>query len=277
MGPWGKRVAAVEALLSGRPLAEVSVHDWPTLDYADNLFIAGGLGAYLARLSRAVPVSLGTPVRALDWSGARLSVETDAGSLAARAAIVTVPMAVLQREAIRFTPPLPDALREAIAGFRPGVYEHVVLHWPGAPFRGPDRLATLIGHRPVPGMLTRIDGTPFHYVELDHAAAAALDGAGPGAASRYARAALAEHFGAAALRGLSVMAATAWRHDPCSLGSWAVVPPGHAAARDVLKAPVADRLWFAGEALSRGQWGTAGGAWQEGERAAEAVVARLAR
>jgi monoamine oxidase len=55
-----------------------------------------------------------------------------------------------------------------------------------------------------------------------------------------------------------------------------VVPPGFFAARDTLKAPVGERIWFAGEALSRAQWGTAGGAWEEGERAAREIVGRLA-
>jgi hypothetical protein len=54
-----------------------------------------------------------------------------------------------------------------------------------------------------------------------------------------------------------------------------VVPPGRYAIRDDLKEAVGDRIWFAGEALSRAQWGTVGGAWQEGERASDAIVERL--
>jgi len=45
------------------------------------------------------------------------------------------------------------------------------------------------------------------------------------------------------------------------------------AARQALRAAVADTVWFAGEALSREQWGTVGGAYAEGVRAAEAVSA----
>jgi monoamine oxidase len=81
-----------------------------------------------------------------------------------------------------------------------------------------------------------------------------------------------EHFGNRAVRDLSVPVATGWRRDPLSLGSWAVVPPGLAPIRIALREPVADRIFFAGEALSREQWGTVGGAWAEGERAAEAVA-----
>ncbi len=276
MGPQGHRVAAIHGLVSGRPLAEVSLHDLPSMEYADNLFIAGGLGAYVGRMARALPIRLGTVAQGIDWSGAGVRIESSAGTLRAKAAIVTTPMAVLQRDAIRFAPALPDRLRDAIHGFTQGVYEHVILHWPDSPFRGADRLASLTGtHREPPGLLTRIDGTPFHFFELDQPTAAQFDRRDSDAPARFARAVLAEHFGHGAIRNLTVMHSTRWRHDPWSGASWAVVPPGLVAIRDILKAPVGERIWFAGEALSRAQCGTAGGAWEEGERAAAEIIRHL--
>jgi hypothetical protein len=165
-----------------------------------------------------------------------------------------------------------------VSGFLSGTYEHVVLHWPGSPFSGPDRLATILGARlNPPGLLTRIDDTPFHYLELDHPTAERLRWGGPDAARRFARAVLAEHFGSRALHGLSIPTVTSWKTDAHALGSWAVAPPGHAPAREHLREPLGHRLWFAGEALSRVQWGTVGGAWEEGERAADAVADALGR
>src|SRR5690606_34629531 len=175
-----------------------------------------------------------------------------------------------------FAPALPEGTQEAIHGFTQGVYEHVVLHWPDSPFKGPDRLASLFGaRREPPGLLTRIDGAPFHFFELDRPMASRLDGRDPDAPGRLARAILADHFGHRAIRNLRVIRSTAWRHDPWSRASWAVVPPGFCAIRDRLKEAVAERIWFAGEALSRAQWGTAGGAWEEGERAAGEIIRRL--
>jgi monoamine oxidase len=276
LGPLGKRVSTIHGLVSGRPLGEVSLHDFPSLEYADNWFIRGGFGAFLARLAEGLPVRLGAAARLVDWSGPGVRIETEAGTLRARAALVTVPTALLQRDAPRFSPTLPSATAAALAGFLPGTYEHVVLHWPGAPFRGPDRLASLLGARhEAPGLLTRLDGTPFHYFELDHPTALALDGAGPDGGARYARSVMRAHFGNRAVRDLSVPVATDWRRDPLSLGSWAVIPPGLAPVRIALRQPVADRIFFAGEALSREQWGTVGGAWAEGERAAAALARRL--
>lgn len=277
LGPWREPIATVHGLVSGRPLGEVSLKDFPSMEYADNRFIAGGLGAYVARLAHRLPIRLATAVRRIDVSGPGVLIESDAGWLRARAAIVTVPPALLQMEAIRFAPELPAELAEAIAGFVAGTYEHVVLHWPGAPFRGPDRLAMLCGtrHRP-PGMLTRIDGTPFHYFELDHPTALALEWH-PLAPAHFAREVLVAHFGYRAVRDLAVPAATSWRRDPFSAGSWSVVPPGRHAVRDAIKQAVAGRLWFAGEFASRAQWGTVGGAWEEGEQAAGEAIRALGR
>jgi monoamine oxidase len=44
-----------------------------------------------------------------------------------------------------------------------------------------------------------------------------------------------------------------------------------------LSEPLRERLWFAGEAAHETLWGTVGGAWEAGERAAEAVLKKLAR
>src|SRR4029079_15186852 len=98
-----------------------------------------------------------------------------------------------------------------------------------------------------PGLLTRIDGAPFHFFELDQPIAASFDRRDIHASYRYAREVLAEQFGYWAIRKLPPLHSTRWRHDPWSRASWAVVPPGLFAIRDVLKAPVGKRIWFAGE------------------------------
>ncbi|MGH1574853.1 flavin monoamine oxidase family protein [Methylobacterium sp. P31] len=278
LGPWRARVAQVHGLVSGRPLSEVSLHDFPSLEYGDNFFLADGYGNYLARLAAGLPVALCAPVTRIDWSGRRVrAMIADGREYRARAVIVTVPIMAL-RDGPAFVPPLPNVIRAAINGFTTGIYEHAVLHWPSSPFRGRDRLAAIHGGRHQPaGLLTRIDGTPFHYYELDLHESAAIDAAGSGTdgVRRHVRAVLADLFGRSRLHDLTIPAVSTWRHDPWSRGSWAVVPPGHAPARQFLRESLADTVWFAGEALSRAQWGTVGGAYAEGTRAAEAIAERI--
>jgi ADP-ribose pyrophosphatase YjhB (NUDIX family) len=45
----------------------------------------------------------------------------------------------------------------------------------------------------------------------------------------------------------------------------------------VLLEPLRNRIWLAGEATHETQWGTVGGAWESGERAADAALRMLAR
>ncbi len=59
------------------------------------------------------------------------------------------------------------------------------------------------------------------------------------------------------------------------MGGFSAAAPGAASSRRVLIEPVGDRLFFAGEAAHETQWGTVGGAWASGERAANAALRTL--
>jgi hypothetical protein len=52
--------------------------------------------------------------------------------------------------------------------------------------------------------------------------------------------------------------------------------PGGQAARRTLQDSMNNRVWFAGEATHERNWGTVGGAWESGERAALAVLRVIA-
>jgi monoamine oxidase len=69
--------------------------------------------------------------------------------------------------------------------------------------------------------------------------------------------------------------ATNWNSEPWVLGAASAAAPGGQPARRILMEPVRDRLWFAGEAVHETLWGTVAGAWESGERAADAAMKRL--
>ena len=64
-----------------------------------------------------------------------------------------------------------------------------------------------------------------------------------------------------------------WRNDPFSLGAYSYVPVDGLSAQAKLAAPLGDKLFFAGEAMSIGHIGTVHGAIQSGRRAAREVLA----
>jgi len=78
-------------------------------------------------------------------------------------------------------------------------------------------------------------------------------------------------------RKLKPLAESRWAHDPFARGAYSHALPGHAGDRAVLAAPVDGRLFFAGEATSPNFFSTAHGARDSGERAAEEVIASLAK
>src|SRR5438105_11240856 len=68
---------------------------------------------------------------------------------------------------------------------------------------------------------------------------------------------------------------TRWNAEPWVLGAASSAAPGAQASRKVLMEPLGNRIWFAGEAAHETLWGTVGGAWESGERAATQALRRI--
>ena len=69
--------------------------------------------------------------------------------------------------------------------------------------------------------------------------------------------------------------ATRWNNEPWVLGASSAAAPGAQSVRKVLTEPLSNRIFLAGEATHETLWGTVNGAWESGERAADAVVKLL--
>src|SRR5215470_16313102 len=82
-------------------------------------------------------------------------------------------------------------------------------------------------------------------------------------------------YGAEVRKAVKRTSVTRWDHDPWTFGAFSIAVPGGQGARAALAEPVRDRIFFAGEATHETQWGTVGGAWASGERAAELALKRL--
>jgi monoamine oxidase len=68
---------------------------------------------------------------------------------------------------------------------------------------------------------------------------------------------------------------TNWGGERFVRGAYAAARPGKAAARATLMQPVAERIWFAGEALAGSLIQTCGGARLSGEAVARRVAAQF--
>lgn len=240
-----------------------------------DLFVEGGYGALVARLADGLPIALSTPASAVDWSGPTVRIETPSGTLVADALIVTVPAPLLARGAIRFDPPLPATTSDALAALRAASYEHVVLSWPGGPFDEEVNTTITLDGDAVDGIgfLANFDGGTMHYADLGGTTVGRLGS--PAARAEFVRDTLTARFGASAAAALRTLYASGWGEDPLSACAWTWAPPGAHGARAVLREPIGGAVLLAGEATSSTLWGTIGGAWAEGERAADAAAALL--
>ncbi|MBW8268892.1 flavin monoamine oxidase family protein [Caldovatus aquaticus] len=286
-GFWDATVAHRQGpVISAAQLEEISLLDYVATDLAPpNLLPEAGLGALLRRLAEGLPIRTGLPVGRIRWGGTAIALETPHGTLAARACIVTVSTGVLAAGAIAFDPPLPGALRDAVAGMPLGLLTKVAFRAAGEDRLDLPPFASLWRHVASPDEAAMtFHAWPFgrdHLIGFVGGRAAwDLARAGAAAAEAFARDELARLFGAARIaRALRTPAAvvTDWGTNPWTRGAYSHALPGHAGARAVLAeaALAGGRLRFAGEACHVRLAGTVAGAWESGQAAAQAVAAAL--
>ncbi|KMO11465.1 flavin monoamine oxidase family protein, partial [Methylobacterium platani] len=265
-------------LTLGEEPDRVSCADYDQLWSGDDIWV-DGYGALVAGHYAGLPVRLGTPATMVDWSGPGVAVETPRGTLRAACAILTVPVGVLAAGSLRFTPALPAATAEAVAGLRMGAYTKIGLALDPARLREQDLRDAVILQSGTPGLTAYLEmqpfGKPLAVLHCGGDGARALCEAGEGAALAAATDHLASVFGTGIRTAVTAGRLAAWWTDPFARGSYSIARPGRLPAREALRVPVADRIFLAGEALAGGGAMTVGGATLDGERAAAAVLRRL--
>jgi monoamine oxidase len=269
--PWRPFLDGLSGFLNGVELDQLSVRDFLAYDDAAseaNWRLPAGYGAFLTDLGRGLPVALDTRVTSVT-EGDGVTVETDRGTVHARAAIVSVSSNILAGGAIRFAPTLDDHLHAA-ARLPLGLDNKVFLALSEPDAVPPE--SHLLGQLDRPGTgsyYLRPFGRPVIEAFLGGALAQDLEAAGEAATYDFVRNELRELLGARFVQSLTPLAVTRWGAEPTIGGSYSHAEPGHADARAVLARPPGPRLCFAGEACSAHDYSTAHGAWESGIAAAD--------
>lgn len=277
LGPDSAPIAASGLLLSiGEESSRISARDYQRLWAGDDLVVPSGYGNLVARSAAGLDIRLNQPVEAIRWGGASVTITTRSGELRANGCIVTVPVGVLKVGAIRFTPKLPAATRDALAGLHMGALTKIALKVEG------DRFGITPGasflEAGAPERLMNFDMFPdgrdlvIGYCGGDYARK--LSEVGPDEARAHVVELLARMVGEDFRKAAGAVSFPAWWTDPFARGSYSVCDPGHEKAREALAQPIGGRLLIAGEATAGGGAMTVGGATLAG-RAAAATLARL--
>jgi monoamine oxidase len=267
---------AIMSWAMGVDTAEVSSLDYATYDDTEiNWAVPAGLGAVVASAARGLDVVLDCPVLAIDWSGPRARVTTGQGTLECRAVVVTVPTTLLARGEPRFSPALPMHYDEAFTGLTLGVDDKVFVEVePGAlPLAETAHIIASDTTTRTVSVTVRPAGQELLLVFFGGTYARELETAG--ALQSVARDELVRLFGSDLGRRIRRTTATAWLSDPWARGSYSAARPGFARCRAALAEPVADRVFFAGEACTPTAFGAIHGAWASGVDAARRVASAL--
>ncbi len=234
-----------------------------------------GYGALLSHLANGVTVQLATPVTKIDTQprGA-VSLETGKGSLRARAVIVTASTNALLDGQLEFAPGVPKRMLDALDRLRLGHYERIIMNMPGNPLElsRDDLVFEKADDRRTAMLLGNAGGSPLAYVDVGGSFARDLAARGPREMTAFAVEWVEKLFGGDVAKAVARSHATQWSATPHILGSFSAASVGGHPSRRILMEPLLDRVYYAGEAAHETMWGTVGGAWESGERAADAVL-----
>ena len=259
----------------------------------DHCLLPGGNSRIVAALCSGLPIFYNCTVDSIDYRAPGIVVTCmsadEAGTMRCRrftadAVLVTLPLGVLKHNSITFEPPLPSRKLAAIRNLGFGTLNKCVML-----FREPfwdtslDTFGRLASTRDARGELFLF----YSYAHLCGTLGAVLIGlvAGEAAeafesveqdeAQRRCVAALQSIFGprGVVVPPLLAFMRTAWAADPYARGSYSNVQVGASGDDyDEMAAPVAGRLFFAGEATCRTHPATMHGAFMSGLREAARIA-----
>lgn len=223
---------------------------------------------------------LGTTVTSIAWKKGEVVAQTTGGEIAARTAVITLPIGVWKAAAgepgaIRFTPEL-RAKRTAVAKLEVGHVVRLILRFRERCWDDFNFLQTSDRWMPTWWTTSPVRSTLVTGWAGGHSADALL-AEGSEAMKHRALDAFARAIGRKR-NELDALLAGSWTHDwqadPFSRGAYSYAGVGGSGAHDALAKPVAGTLFFAGEATSADETGTVSGAISSGRRAAREVLAR---
>lgn len=278
LGDWaGTAEFVLGANFAGKDLKEVSVVDKVRAqDRNTAIACRQGLGTLIAKLGEQVPLSLSTPANRISWGSRDVQVETPAGKISARAAVITVSSNVLAAGNIKFASELPKRILDAAAKLSLGSYDRIALQMPGNPLglARDDIVIEQSNSTRTALLYANIGASSLCSIDVAGSFGRDLSAQGEKAMVAFAVEWLGKLYGSEVAAAVKKSSATRWNAAPFALGAMSSAGPGGQASRKALTEPVGC-MYFAGEATHETLWGTIDGAWESGERAAEAALRRI--
>lgn len=278
LGDWaGTAEFVLGANPTGKDLKDISVIDKARAqERTAAIACRQGLGTLIGKLGEQLPLALSTPANRVSWSNRDVTVETPAGKIVARAAIVTVSSNVLAAGNIKFTPDIPKRTLDAAAKLSLGSFDHIALQLPGNPLglSRDDIIIEQSNSTRTALLFANMGASSLCSVDVAGSFGRDLSARGEAAMVAFAVEWLTKLFGSDVASAVKKSSATRWNAAPFVQGAMSSGVPGGQGSRKVLTEPIGC-MFLAGEATHETLWGTVDGAWDSGERAAEAALRRI--
>jgi len=256
-------------------IAELSAYYFDEGDEfgGDDVIFPDGYDQIIKILAEGLDIRLSEVVQQVEYGETGVTITTNQETHHADRAVITLPLGVLKKGFVEFSPGLPTQKELAIQNLGMGLLDKVYLRFPNT-FWPKD--AELFGY------ISAAKGEWAEWLNISHYTdAPILLGFNAATFARQIESWSDQQIVDSAMATLRKMLGsnipdpqdwqiTRWAADPFALGSYSYMKLGASPeSLDELAAPVKSRLFFAGEATSRDYQATVHGAYLSGIRAAE--------
>lgn len=276
-------IKAIISFDNGADLNQFSAKMTELLNPAENLgpdmlFERGGYGQLFRDMIKDVPILLNHKVTKITYDKAGVKVTAAGHVYQSRYVIITLPLGVLKAHSVQFSPELPREKIQAIKNLGYGTYNKVYLLFSRPFWKTNSEWLELLPDVKHPEEFYEV----LNYYKFSHQPILLVFVAGNYAKlmENFTDKQIANHimqrlrlvYGSSTSKPTSFII-TRWGHDPYSYGSYSYQRIGSTEQNILnLAKPVANKLFFAGEATSTDDYGTVHGAYNSGIRAAGEII-----
>ncbi|XP_010167775.1 lysine-specific histone demethylase 1B isoform X2 [Antrostomus carolinensis] len=269
---------------------QVSARSWDHNEFfaqfaGDHTLLTVGYSTVIDKLAEGLDIRLNFPVQSIDYSGEEVQVTTADGTVwTTQKVLVTVPLSLLQKNAIQFNPPLSEKKIKAINSLGAGVIEKIALQFPYRFWDSKIQGADFFGHVP-PNSSQRGLFSVFYDMDPEGKQSILMSVVTGDAVTtiknlddkqvlQQCMTVLRELFKEQEVPDPVKFFVTRWSKDPWLQMAYSFVKTGGSGeAYDIIAEDIQGKIFFAGEATNRHFPQTVTGAYLSGVREASKIAA----
>ncbi|XP_020365503.2 lysine-specific histone demethylase 1B isoform X2 [Rhincodon typus] len=273
----------------GSNLQQVSARSWDHNEFfaqfaGDHTLFTSGYSAIINKLGDGLDIRLSTPVQTINYSGDDICIGTANGMLwTTQKVLITVPLALLQKNTIQFYPALSERKLKAINSLGQGVIEKIALQFPYKFWEKKIQGADFFGHIPPSpnkrglfGVFYDMDPQGEHCVlmsVISGDAVAVIQDMQEQQVAELCMSVLRELFKEEEVPDPVRYFVTHWSKDPWAQMAYSFIKAGGSGeAYDIIAEDIQGKVFFAGEATNRHFPQTVTGAYLSGVREASKIA-----